>query len=84
MRFMALLLAFCGLIGCSSSPDIRGRNADARAWAESEQRDEAARKKNGTLPRTTKSVANPGPASAPPSPPPQSATPPAQPAPAVH
>ena len=60
MRLVALLLVFCGLIGCSSSPDIRGRNADARAWAESEQRDEAARKKQGTLPRTSKELSRLG------------------------
>lgn len=80
MRFLALLLVVCGLFGCSSSPDIRGRNADARAWAESEQRDEAARKKHGMLPRTSKSVANPE--DVPPPPPPPAA--PAQPAPAAH
>jgi hypothetical protein len=78
MRLVAFLLVICGLIGCSSSPDIRGRNADARAWAESEQRDEAARKKHGALPRTSKSVANPEPVPAPPGSPPAAA--PAQPA----
>jgi hypothetical protein len=81
---MALWLVVCGLFGCSSSPDIRGRNADARAWAESEQRDEAARKKHGTLPPTSKSVASPEHPSAPPpapSAPSQSVSQPATPAP---
>jgi hypothetical protein len=73
MRVVAVLLVVCGLFGCSSSPDIRGRNAEARAWAESERRDEAARKQHRTLPRTSKSVASP---ENPPAPPPAPSAPP--------
>jgi len=55
--------------GCSTRPDIRGDNDEAREWASQQKKEEAERKRSGYLPRPTGAPAESAP-SAPPAHPP--------------